>query len=575
MRDLSALEDQLKLSIERSFPEYFVSDPIGGTYGQVWILSRFEKKTGFKGSDGFAIKTVMLSDEDGTENDILETFEREMNLSLTLPSDFNVLPIFGFVDPKLSVLDTNANANAENKLVFVSGLKMKAMSGSLQDWVDDQNTVTIENRLIAMVQAGSGLRHLYHIGFEGHGDIKPSNFLYSDLRDSFPGIKDADDALWPSNQHPYRVVVADFGWADAWVDLGFSQKAWRQYLAPERLDNVFKPMKSDMFSLGIVLAEIVMGKHPASNYKKAVKSTGEWDRCIKNGNWDLSEIESDRLKNLILSCLNHTSFERPSIDLFIDELCLELEERYRVKEVQPFLAVIKEHFNSKANEHLSWASRQTVNLSRKEKDRTLLNLKAAIEDLNVSDYGSCAEWANLAIAFYDITESGDYIESLRKTARKHLTGILSGINCENIDSEVSDKGQEWVQKFELFSSTISLMVELAESSYEDELSKGKVSPFLLAALAFTCAGSFKDTDMTRTRYYLNEGIRHCPDQACLYYFDVLWGDMAETMRKADLMKDSQIDTVEVKKAKLENAILYAPDWNQPRKMLEQIKRASD
>jgi serine/threonine protein kinase len=569
MRDQSDFQDQLKLSIERSFHPFFVSEPIGGTYGQVWILSGFEGKTGSKRRDGFAIKTVMLLDEDGAENDLLETFEREMNLSLTLPSDFNVLPIFGFVDPKLWVLD------AEDKLIFVSGLKMKAMSGSLQDWVDDQDKVTIENRLIAMVQAGSGLRHLYQNGFEGHGDIKPSNFLYSDLRDVSLEIKDVDDSLWPSNQHPYQVVVADFGWADAWVDLGFSQKAWRQYLAPERLDNVFEPMKSDMFSLGIVLAEMVTGKHPASNYKKAVKSTGEWNKCIKNGNWDLSEIESDRLKNLILSCLSHTSFERPSIDFFIDELCLELEEHYRVEGVKLVLSANKEKYNSNANERLSWASRQTVNLGGKEKDRTMLRLEAAIDDVKVSDYESCAEWANLAIAFFDITESGDYIESLRKTARKHLTGILSGINGENIDSEVSDKGQKWAQKFEIFSSTISLMVELAESSYEDELSKGKVSPFLLAALAFTCAGSFKDTDMTRTRYYLNEGIRHCPDQACLYYFDVLWDDMAEILRKMGFMKDSQIDTVEAKKAKLENAIQYAPEWNEPRRMLEEIKRTSD
>jgi serine/threonine protein kinase len=558
-------KDWIKYGLQNEFPHHAIGDPIEGTYGQVWILSLGDRAD-------IAVKTVMISErKKNTTKDEVTTFERELTLSLMLPHHFNVVPIFGFItDPKLYYL------NEKKRAVFVSALKMRAMQGSLEDWVTDPLAATMENRLIAAVQAALGIRHLYLNGFEGHGDIKPSNFLYTDLRELNSEIqkRDSSDSLFPSNQHPYRVVVADLGWADAWVDLGFPQKVLRSYMAPERVKDNVVPEKSDIFSMGILLTELCLCKHPASNFTKSQKSSGNWLRCVENSDWDFAGIKSSRIRKLIYECLSLSPSDRPTINYFIDEICSELEESYGIDSLKECLAIQNDVYSGSQSDHISWASYFTNRISEKESERSLEKLKVSINEINVIDFDTLEDWSTLASSALDIIadDNTSFSIDLRDSARGYLNDILAEINADDLDTSISSKKHPAMfQRFEIFSSQVDSILRILQSSYEDQLKEVNASPLILAAAAFNCAGKFKDSDMKMTRYYLEKCIKHCPNQAVPYYFDVRWDITAEFLKGVSpLHQNFQPYTKKIRLLKLMKATTLAPRWKEPRKIIDQL-----
>ncbi len=254
--------DALREGLERMYDGYAVEpDPVYGTYGLIWFLTA--RPTNPVVPATFAVKTVVpekVTQQISTEDDI-NFLRREFRMWLALPHTYNVLPALGLDFVHLSD-DTNAS-------IDLPVMRMPRMKGSLEEWVSKPSPEQIVDRLLALSQALNGLQYLYDHGFEGHGDLKPSNLLYEDLQGKF---QLEERASWPSALHPWFVRVADLGWADAWVDLGFSNKALRKYMAPERLAGNVAPIKSDMFSMGVIASELLQGEHPAGNLKKVLKS---------------------------------------------------------------------------------------------------------------------------------------------------------------------------------------------------------------------------------------------------------------------------------------------------------------
>jgi serine/threonine protein kinase len=237
------------------------AEPKVGSYGLVFILTAKSPNTSPR---SFAVKTVDPEKiPQGFKKDEDKVLRREFRMWLELPHTYNVLPALGFDIATLS-------ESAQNKSIDLPIMRMPRMKGSLQEWVSKPTTVEIADRLIALSQALNGLQYLYDHGFEGHGDLKPENLLYDDLRCK---VLLDDQPRWPSTFHPWRVSVADLGWADAWVDLGLSTIAGRPYLALERLAGEFVPIKSDMFSMGVIASELLQGHHPhpAKNSKQFEK----------------------------------------------------------------------------------------------------------------------------------------------------------------------------------------------------------------------------------------------------------------------------------------------------------------
>ena len=265
--------------LEREYDGYAVEgEPVHGTYGLIWFLLA---RSGDRAAPAtFAVKTVVPEKiTQGSTLDEVKFLRREFRIWLALPHTYNVLPALGFDFAYLS--------DGWNAPIHLPVMRMPRMDGSLQEWVRKPSPAQVVDRLLALSQALNGLQYLYDHGFEGHGDLKPSNLLYDNLRANF----NLDErASWPSALHPWWVRVADLGWADAWVDLGYGRKVLREYMAPERIEGTVVPIKSDMFSMGVIASELLQGHHPAGNIKKVSQYDGKWNRWTASGERNVGQI---------------------------------------------------------------------------------------------------------------------------------------------------------------------------------------------------------------------------------------------------------------------------------------------
>ena len=577
--------DQLsaRLRFHRVTDGYTISEPLEGTYGYVWILIP-DNDSLISPTTKIALKTVMpkLNSDNSKLREDLKVFEREMTLSLSLPASF-------FALKPLGLLQFGLPLEIEDETFSLPVLKMKAMDGSLEEWVGKQTAVTIENKLIAVVQGLCGLRHMYRNGFEGHGDIKPSNFLYLDMRKGYPHIRESDLSAWPSNKYPYRVVIADFGWADAWVDLGYSNKVLRWYMAPERIHEKTVPIKSDIFSIGILISELCQGKNPANNFNKAKKSNGNWEKCVKNEDWDLSNIPTDNIKDIVFSCLSFDPANRPDINELIDKLSKELEKNFGIHHFQKMLSLYDKELTEDKIDSLPWSSLETAPISEREKNRTIAMIKTEINNINVIDCDSYDRWLRLAETAIKIINpvNDPFILGLRKASRNYLDNILDKVTKHNLHDSIPSRLMAFdsLRKFEVFSAIVAMAVKIAESNYENEISNNK-SAFMLSALAFDLAswsiskvqdGETTDKeDFEIAEYYFTEAINHNADQAVLFYFSVSLKlkFFRERLGISDntfkFLRGSQVEQVE----KLKLAIKYDSEWKEPKKLLREIEEFS-
>jgi serine/threonine protein kinase len=557
-------DNTIKGELENSFPAFSVMGPIKGTYGEVWILSR-------DGKIAQAIKVIKPNEKIGSSEEELSVFEREMALSLKIPPNINVISIYGFVVPRVRYVDGDSE-----EVKFVPALRMKAMQGSLEEWTTNPDAASLENRLIALVQALSGLNHLYRHGFEGHGDIKPSNFLYTDFRSDFPVIGENDSAHWPSNKHPYRVVVSDFGWSDAWVDLGEYKKVFRQYMAPERLDGVFHPQKSDVFSMGVLLAELLLFRHPARNYKKATKSEGNWRRCCEDADWDLSGIDSDRVKTLILRSLNASAESRPTVEELIDELCSELET-HGVPDLAGSIKLFETHvYGDEPERQLAWAAYQIADLNDVEKERARTELAEAADRINLTSILGFSQWLPLAVAILKIEDADSAtVKEAQEIAQDALISHMSKKAHEDLSKEDFNADLNYLRPFEAFSTLASGLREISGWTAAEALQKSNLSDLVKSALAFREAGDNRYADIQRTFFYLDECERLTPNEATPHYFRARWGHEHALMGKAHYSSGRRdVFALEVEDSWISaarRAQELDPTWWEPKKLLNQWK----
>ena len=115
----------VKWDLQKTYEEYDVSDAIEGTYGHVFIL-----KSNMSTRPTIAIKVALPANINVIDSSKdVDLFEREMNLSISLPPHFNNVPILGFQNPRLITL-------INNKIIPIPALKMGAMKGTLEDFID-------------------------------------------------------------------------------------------------------------------------------------------------------------------------------------------------------------------------------------------------------------------------------------------------------------------------------------------------------------------------------------------------------------------------------------------------------
>jgi serine/threonine protein kinase len=570
-----ATSNDLRQWLTNHFHDYDVVDePVKGTYGLIWFLSHRHENSHPK---TIAVKTIapeLLAQQKSSSD--LEYLKREFRIWLELPPHRNVLQAFRFEIAQLSTI-------GEVEDVCIPVMVMPHMEGSLQVWVDDPN-IGIEDRLIALAQTFNGLQHLYTSGLEGHGDLKPSNILFTNLSNRF---NFGDRGGWPSTRHPWEIRVADFGWADAWIDLKFTKKAFRQYLAPERIDGHVVPIKSDMFSMGIVVAELLQRHHPARNLKKVLGSEGKWKRWIEKADWNLDGIGSERLRHMICCLLEVAPANRPTPAECISDICDELRLKHDI-DIAPNLMLSNEfsHMSSIAEaEHLGHAARRIIGLGTHDEILSRKKLERRINEVIVHDIESCEIWVELAdplIALLEREEGPEPIRKigrLRETAKSHLENILGKVDRSHMVS-VPGRDEDLItnlEPFERFHPIVGISADIAGTKYESEITgAGNLGALALSALAFSNAtqAHIGDSVPNTKEFYIAESIRHAPNEPVLYYYRALWGHMQYGLsmfleNRADVPPDDAVISAWIDD--LKTAILLSPDWGAPKAELLKLE----
>jgi serine/threonine protein kinase len=166
-----------------------------------------------------------------------------------------------------------------------------------------------------------GLRHCYKKGLRAHQDLKPANIFLRDIKSQFLELPNLD---------VYTIaLIGDFGLADAFRDSNIFDGS-RPYMAPEQWTKSELSPKTDVFSLGVILFELMSnGHHPAgiklrdfwphplNGISKKWTRPAPWKKWAE-GNEKISKniaVDIDpKLLELIRAMLSASPLDRPDID---------------------------------------------------------------------------------------------------------------------------------------------------------------------------------------------------------------------------------------------------------------------
>jgi predicted ATPase len=115
--------------------------------------------------------------------------------------------------------------------------------------------LTMRNAIELAAQIAEGLAKAHEAGI-AHRDLKPGNLMVSD--DGF--VKILDFGL--AKLAPTSSELSDTGNMSAWRTQPGQMMGTLQYMSPEQASNGQANFQSDQFSFGLVLYEMVTGKHP-------------------------------------------------------------------------------------------------------------------------------------------------------------------------------------------------------------------------------------------------------------------------------------------------------------------------
>lgn len=573
MKDLSPIEF-LKLQITINlYPDWVLEDEhASGQYGLVFFINPKHANTY---PPSLALKT--LNPEALPVNPAqLEELQREFSKWIRLPSHRNVIAAHSFKIAGIQILDPVDRGKVH--WIQIPVMSMERMSGTLTDWIGNEQ-ISLGTKLCAIAQAFNGLSHLYANGIQGHGDLKPSNILYKDASNAFtfPG----DELL---KNCPWIIKVADFGWADAWIDYGFTNKALREYIAPERLGGspAVVPEKSDVFSMGIIAAELLMGRHPSKNLQRAKKSEGEWIKHATRGDWDLSNLPSETLRNLILSCLNSLPDERPTAYTAMQLICEEINnlegfdiaptiDRWNREKTQAALPFISER--SEEIERLV----QTIGLGNQVEANSVRRLRQILKSIKPDDLYSLGDWKQAAGAILDFLKGQgaplNQLEAsqIRMHAKEHLEVLLSRV--DQVDYAKLAGGlhpSDTITPFERFSHLLGHVARIADVDFEQVL-RGEWNWSMLAIAGFAyhraSQARFEDSPIRTPVEYLNLAIGHAPNQAVPYFIralrrkEALFFARLGITEAADCTMQDVIDDLLI-------ACRLEPSWSEPRSQLD-------
>ncbi|KAF7833626.1 Proline-rich receptor-like protein kinase PERK2 [Senna tora] len=265
-----------------------------------------------KGNLGIVIKQLQM-----TSSQEEKTFKSEVQV-LSRVRHENVIMVLG-------------SCIEETKLLVVYE---NACNGSLDHYLSGESgrSLTWRERVKIAISASRGLKYLHENSII-HGNIKPSNILLT---------------------HDFESLIGDFGFGKSKNEL----KNWHKnknvgncgYLAPEFIESGKLSTKTDVYSLGVVLLELITGGHRVADKISGQKNLVEWAKPLLKGrkypqllnpkicsSCDDEELLS--LLQVIEKCLRKNPKERLTMNMVISALpCNAVNKKPSVTEGNNFSA---------------------------------------------------------------------------------------------------------------------------------------------------------------------------------------------------------------------------------------------
>jgi serine/threonine-protein kinase len=193
--------------------------------------------------------------------------------------------------------------------------------GSLVDWADEQggiNQVPLQRRVRLMAQAAEALGAAHSVGVL-HKDIKPRNILINTGPDGEPQVRLTDFGIGKvtDRKRLEAAGITILGMTEGVGECDFSSGAGsRLYMAPEVLEGKVASLQADVYALGVLLYQVVVG---------------DLGRALAVG-WQRG-ISDELLVEDIAACVDGDPRNRPSADDLAYRLRL-LEARRLAREEQ-------------------------------------------------------------------------------------------------------------------------------------------------------------------------------------------------------------------------------------------------
>ncbi len=313
-----------------------------------------------------------------------------------------------------------------------------------------------------------------------HCDLKPQNILVH--------LNQSKD----TNQES-RVKLLDFGFADTSTSFAQTPRGTLGYIAPEVYKGIGSDGRADLYSLGMVIYEVITGKGPSSE-----KDLRSWLRNQYYSNFDSPrDIDSnipEPFSNVVMRLIQRDAFRRPVSALEVIEALNSwakipqsvLFGASRSEEGNPFLSAssfigreVQLTSLKKRLESVHNGKGQLVFLTGERgvgKSRLLQEFKfiAKLEGSTILQFAQASLGArpsslieNLIalLSVYDST-SDSHVRAVKDSIQKRSKSgkLLRKNNSETLEHSASDRQNGEESKYRIFETVVNRLKALAKSS---------------------------------------------------------------------------------------------------------------